>query len=189
MPRGLGGVLHHSASGPDLDAEWWACCANGHGHKRSLRQTWQSPSDLGRSRHNRPSSSIERDARALPYGLEPVQRLHAARVALLWPSGGGAWRNACLAGKSSRALPTGGHGEATRRAGSVCPHSCVITRCGPASTPRSSKPAPAMAPPRIPSFFIGLRANSSRRGPCRDFEQALRAMPFNVFAQSSSPYA
>src|SRR6185503_15759374 len=60
--------------------------------------------------------------------LEPVRDLHIARVALPWPSGGGAWHSACLAGRSSRALPHGGHDKATRRAGSVCPHPCVITR-------------------------------------------------------------
>src|SRR6185437_16355621 len=59
---------------------------------------------------------------------EPAHDLPIARVALPWSSDSGAWRSACPAGRSSRALPHGGHGKATRRAGSVCPHPCVITR-------------------------------------------------------------
>jgi hypothetical protein len=57
---------------------------------------------------------------------------HSSRclaVAVRWWGAAPAW----LAGQApkkgvNRVLPHGGHGKATQRAGSVCPHPCVITQ-------------------------------------------------------------
>ena len=92
------------------------------------------------------------------------------------PAGCAAWRREdWLAGQAARcrmaamARQPKGLGLFARRPASSL-------RRGRTSTPRSSEPSPSMDSPRVPSFFLGLRANSSRRGPRGDFEQTLRAL-------------
>src|SRR6185312_2397648 len=114
---------------------------------------------------------------------EPARCLRIARVALPWPSGGGAWRSACLAG---RACPRESGGQAARcRMAATARQPLHPSISGPGLFARIPASSLSRGRTSTPSFFLGLRANSSRRGPCGDIEQALGPMFKQLLARKT----